>query len=327
MMPKGNFSDCLAEAICQKNSLLCVGLDPQLKDIPPFIRKRAVEEYGTTRQAIFYAFTLFFEELIEKIAPFAACVKPNIAFFEQYGSEGLRAYEAVLDMAKGHNLLVIGDVKRGDGGDTAIAYANAHLSNPPMLNENGELIAKASSLQVDAITVHGWIAEAGLTPFIDGVKYQGNGIFVVCKTSFKPNSRIEQLKTEHGTPVWQELAKIVQELGTGTEGECGYRNVGVVIGATYPEDAPTMRDILPNAWFLVPGYGAQGGGADSAVIGANKDGLGIIINSSRGVLYAYKETSGQFKGKEEDFASCAAQAAEFARDDLNAALQRAGKGR
>lgn len=147
--------------------------------------------------------------------------------------------------------------------------------------------------------------------------------FVVDKTSFKPNSEVEQLECKSGLKVWEELALMVQKWGEGTEGEYGYRNLGVVMGATYPEEAVVMRRHIPKGWLLKSGYGKQGGGADGAVVGADEQGFGIIVNSSRGVIAAWQEE--QFKCEPEKFAEATAKAAEFARDDLNAALKRAGK--
>ncbi|MBI2097228.1 MAG: orotidine-5'-phosphate decarboxylase, partial [Candidatus Sungbacteria bacterium] len=220
---------------------------------------------------------------------FAIAVKPQIAFDEAYGAAGVAAFEATLSYARARGLVRITDAKRGDGGDTAEAYADGHLGEVPFWGtEDGQSLKKiASPIRSDALTVQPWIAEACFKPFLRAIKEHGTGVFVVDKTSFKPNSRIEQTRTESGRTNWETLAELVQELGVGTEGQYGYRNFGVVMGATYPSDAPTMRHILPNSWFLIPGYGAQGGGADDAVAGINEDGLGGVVNSARAVIYAY----------------------------------------
>lgn len=314
------FTDKMVEAIKTKRSVLCVGLDPQLKFMPPHLVDfyASPMHYGGTFEAVAHIFLHFNMQIIDAVEPYAVAVKPQIAFYETYGHSGVWAFEETVKHARSKGLVVILDAKRGDGGDTAQAYADGYLGEVPFFDK-----PTVSLVQVDALTVHGYIGESCLNPFIEAVRKYGTGIFVVDKTSFKPNSRIEQLKTQSGLLVWQELAKMIQELGTDTEGEYGYRNVGVVMGATYPEDAIFMRQILPNAWFLVPGYGKQGGGADGAVVGFNRDGLGGIVNSSRGIIAAWQEE--QFKCPSDQFAQAAAKAAEFARDDLNAALERAGK--
>jgi orotidine-5'-phosphate decarboxylase len=168
------------------------------------------------------------------------------------------------------------------------------------------------------VTVSPPIGDDCVTRFVQRVKNHGTGIFVVDKTSFKPNSRVEQLETKSGLKVWQEIAGMVDEWGADTTGESGYRSVGVVLGATYPEDAPWMRNRLPNSWFLVPGYGGQGGTAEQAVAAVNPDGLGCIVNSSRGITYAYR--SERYRCASEDYATAAAHAARDARDELMKAI-------
>jgi orotidine-5'-phosphate decarboxylase len=182
-------------------------------------------------------------------------------------------------------------------------------------------------MRTDCVTIHGYIGSDCVRPFLREIKEHGTGAFVVDKTSFKPNSEVEQLECKSGLKVWEELAIMVQKWGEGTEGEYGYRNLGVVMGATYPEEAVVMRRHLPKSWLLVPGYGKQSqknlDPAGDAVRGADENGLGIVVNSARGVIAAWQEE--QFKCEPEKFADAAAKAAEFARDDLSAALKRAGK--
>ncbi len=321
------FTDKLIDAIQEKKSILNVGLDPQLKFMPPYLIKWAYKKYGGGSKGIAYLFKRFNQEIIDAVSPFAVSVKPQIAFYECYGHWGIRAFEQTIEYAHKKGLLVITDAKRGDGGDTAQAYASAHLGKVPMVNRDstGEFHQFQSEppLFTDALTIHAWIGSSCVNPFLEAVKMYGTGIFVVVKTSFKPNSEIEQIIALDSNPVWVKLAMMIAEWAKGTEGKYGYQNFGVVLGATYPDDAPKMRKILPKAWFLIPGYGAQGGGADGAVFGINKDGYGGIVNSSRGVIAAWSRD--QFRTESEKFAEAAAKAAEFARDDLNKALKRAGK--
>ena len=252
-----SFTDKMVEAIKSKKSVLCVGLDPQLKFMPPhfvdFFRDRA-NAGVTICGAISDLFWHFNAKVIDAIEPFAVAAKPQSAFYECYGAAGIQALEKTIAYAKSKGLIVILDAKRGDGGDTAQAYADAYLGEVPSFG--GQMV---SSVRVDALTVHGYIGTSCLSPFLTAVKKYGTGIFVVDKTSFKPNSEIEQLVVKgEEVPVWVALAKMVAKWGEGTEGQYGYRNFGVVMGATYPEEAVTMRQILPNSWFLVPGYGKQG---------------------------------------------------------------------
>lgn len=321
------FVDSLVEAIEEKRSILCVGLDPQVRYIPEHILEQGYNEaedksgFGPVAQAI----VIFNEAVIKAVAPFAVVAKPQMAFYEAYGHWGVWAFEETVEICRAEGLLVLEDAKRCDGGDTAKAYAAGHLGQVDAIHLetiNPTKLAKLSkpSFDVDAMTVVPWIGEAGLTPFIEAVKQYGKGIFVVDKTSFRPNSVVEQLVTETGRKVWEETALLVKQWSEGCEGECGLNNVGVVVGATFPEEAVRMRELLPNRFFLVPGYGAQGGGADGAVKGVREDGLGVVVNSSRGIDYAF---SRKFKCDPKDFAQASAKAAEFARDDLNQALKRA----
>jgi len=243
-------------------------------------------------------------------------VKPQAAFYE--ASPYLWAvYERTIAYAHSKELLVINDGKRFDGGDTADAYAQTHIGEVPFFNNT----IMPSAVRGDAVTIGGYIGEDTIVRFIKEMKQHGTGAFVVDKTSFKPNSAIEQLRTVDNLAVWEELAKLVDDWGTEVIGENGYSNLGVVCGATYPEEAARMKEILPNCVKLVPGYGAQGGGADDAVVAFNDDGFGAVVNSSRGIIAAWQK--GEFAVQDSrDFAIAAANAAQQARFDLNAALMR-----
>lgn len=312
------FTDRFIDGIREKRSILICGLDPQFRFMPPHLKEWAKNAYGQTWEAIGQLFFEFNKQNIDAVEPHVPAVKPQMAFYEAYGQWGLWAFEETVRYARGKRLLVIEDAKRGDGGDTADAYANGHLGEVDFWYGNP---GTRSPIRVDCMTVHGYIADDCVTRFIQVVKKHGTGIFVVDKTSFRPNSRIEQLVTTSGLTVWQELACMVDKWGEGTEGNYGYRNVGVVMGATYPDDAVWMRNTLPKAWFLVPGYGGQGGTADEAVIAVNSDGFGCGVNSSRGIIYAYLQDAYKNMGSEK-FAEAAGLAAQCARDELNEALER-----
>ena len=308
-------------------SVLCVGLDPQLEMMPPhlvdhFLHNRPRNDW----RAIADLFVAFNKAIIDAVYEYAAWVKPNIAFYECYGSEGLRAYEATIAYAKTKDLLVICDGKRGDGSDTAQAYAQGHMGYVPVWDEATNAYTKTEGpLHVDALTVETTIGDAGVNAYIHTAKESGSAVIIVTKSSFKPNSPIEQFETRRGTKIWEEMATLVDRWGEDSRGEHGWSSVWAVVGATFPEEALHARELMPHTWFLVPGYGAQGGGADEAVVAADHNGFGIAVSSSRGIIYAQR--SGIFAGSSEQFSTCAAHAAQYARDSLNAALESAGKGK
>lgn len=309
------FADKIIDAQRTKNSILCVGLDPQLHLIPTHITRNGILRHLPRHEAIEATIKWFNRDIIDATAEYAIAYKPQSAFYEAYGSWGIRALEETLKYLRERNLPIILDGKRGDGGDTAAAYAGTYLGEVPCpaLLRGDALETCESPLRSDALTIHGYIGNACVRPFVERIKAHGTGAFVVCKTSFKPQSLVEELATDRGMLVWQELARMVSRWGEGTEGVEGYRNLGVVLGATYPEDAAIMRMTLPTSLFLVPGYGAQGGGANDAVASVNSDGFGCIVNSSRGIIYA---STG------EDFAEAARIAARDARDALNIAIEK-----
>lgn len=329
MLSGENFADKLCKAVREKGTFLCCGLDPQLRYMPPHLIRQAVEMHGRTFEAIGWLFQEFNRRIIDAVHPFVVCVKPQMAFYEIYGEDGISAYYQTVCYAQEKGLLVITDAKRGDGGDTADAYADGYLGTVPFwpaFTEPLENLTRVrSATRTDCMTVHGYIGEDCVGRFITRVKENGTGIFVVTKTSFKPNSAVEQLVTKNEIPVWQELAIMVKEWGKDTEGSFGLRNVGVVMGATYPEDALIMRDILPDSIFLIPGYGAQGSGAKDAVVGIRKDGLGGVVNNSRALIYAWQNTKGRHQCLPEHFDAAAAAQARDDRDALVVACQEAGK--
>ena len=324
-----NFADRLCEEARKKKSILCAGLDPQLRYMPPHLIRSAVIRYGLSFMAVEWMFSEFNRQIIDAIHDIVPVVKPQLAFYERYGAYGVKALERTIAYAQGKRLLVIVDGKRGDGGDTADAYADGYLGRVPFFGEGedptNDLTRHLSPIRADCMTVNGYIGEDCVGRFVKAVKENGTGIFVVTKTSFKPNSAVEQLNTESHEEVWMRLARMVQIWGEGTEGACGLRNVGVVMGATYPEDAATMREILPNSIFLIPGLGGQGATADDAVAGIRQDGFGGIVNDSRNLIFAWQNAKGKYQCEPEKFADAARLQAIDDRDALIAACQKAGK--
>lgn len=325
-------SDRFALAVEKKKSILVCGLDPQVNLIPLHLRREVKrrcivgDRFERTAELVFE----FNCEVLDVVHDFAVAVKLNLAFYEQLGHSGIWAFQRTLEQARAYNLLIIGDGKRNDGGDTADAYANGYLGKMPVLGDDCEIELVSSPMNVDALTVTPYIGDACVCPFVGRVKEFGKAIFCVTKTSFKPNSHVEQLPVEHsgqvgGAKVWEMVARKVAQWGEGTEGACGLTNVGAVMGATYPEDAPKMREILPKAWLLIPGYGKQGGGAAGAVAGVRPDGLGGLVNSSRGVANAYLDKDGNLKCKPEQCFDLVRAAAKDSCDELVAACRAAGK--
>ena len=264
------FADRLIQKIRAKDSRCVVGLDPRVDQMPEFVRA-----HGT-----YAAITAFHELVIEAIADLVPAVKPQLAFFEQYGVLGMQAFDNTVRAAKKCGLLVIADGKRNDISSTAEAYANAYLSA-------GEVDGEAG-FDCDALTVTPYLGRDSLVPFVEACKKHGKGLFVVLKTS-NPGSKDfeDQPLSETGRPLYEKIGGVLNELGAGLVGEAGYSSIGAVIGATFPEEGRRLRQLMPKALILVPGYGAQGGSAKAAAECFNEDGLGAIVNSSRGITYAF----------------------------------------
>jgi len=290
-----NFADRLVDAIREKDSRVVVGLDPRLESLPPEFPRGAPGDAERAARAILD----FNTEVLSIVAPHAAAVKPQIAFYEKLGPPGLAAYAATCRLARDRGLLVIGDVKRGDVPDTAAAYAEAHLVSIPC----------------DAITVNPFFGTDGIDPFVKTASAAGSGLFILVKTSNPRSGEIQDLPVE-GKPLYLHLASRVAAWGEGCRGESGYSSVGAVVGATHPRQAADIRAALPRAFFLVPGYGAQGATAADLKPCFNPDGLGAVVNSSRGITFAWEK--GPFKGM--PWREAVGKAVSGMREDINQAL-------
>lgn len=312
------FVDDLQASMLAKKTVLCAGVDPQLYFMPPHIRQEMKAIYRDPDEALAEAFYTFYRAVIEAVAPYVAAVKFQAAFWEK-SSFGWRAQERLIAYAYYLGLVVIRDGKRFDGGDTADAYAEGHIGEIQYLDDTWA----PAPIRVDALTIGGWIGEDCVTRFVKQMKKHGTGAFVVDKTSFKPNSVIEQLVTDNGLTVWERLAHYVALWGEGTEGKNGYRNLGVVMGATKPDDVPKMREILPKAIYLGPGFGGQGASADDCALLFNSDGFGAVISDSRRISAAWLK--GDFKCDPKQFDWAAGQAARIGSYELNQALKHADK--
>ncbi len=304
------FGDRLAEAVAARRSALVVGLDPQVERFPAALRPSTEAAGGDPRRLAAEAIREFDAAVIELVAPFAVAVKPQIAFYEQWGPEGIAAYEHAIACAHDAGLLVIGDVKRGDIGSTAAAYARAHLGWPPDPGVPRHAFA-------DAITVNPLLGTDSVAPFLEAASKGGAGLFVLVRTSNPSAREIQDLATG-GRPLHETLADLVVAWGAATRGRSGYSSVGAVVGATAPRELQRLRECMPDTWLLVPGVGAQGGTAREVAPAFDRRGLGALVNSSRGILYAFGDPDAS------DWKSAIRDASRRLRDDLReAALQAA----
>ena len=271
----------LIQKIEKTKAPVCVGLDPMLGYIPEQVTAKAFREFGETLEGSAEALWHFNKETIDCSYDLIPAVQPQIAMYEQFGIEGLMAYKKTVDYCQEKGLIVIGDAKRGDIGSTSAAYAVGHLGTVQVGSKT------LSGFHTDMLTVNPYLGTDGVKPFVDVCKESDKGIFVLVKTS-NPSSGEFQDQLIDGKPLYQLVAEKVVEWGSEVM-EGNYSNVGAVVGATYPEMSRVLRKLMPNTYFLVPGYGAQGGTAEDLKYCFNEDGLGAIVNSSRGIIAAYKK--------------------------------------
>jgi orotidine-5'-phosphate decarboxylase len=300
-----HFADKLTIRVSELNNPTVVGLDPRLNQIPEFILADAKDEFGDTTEGAAEAILEFNRGIIDAISDIVPAVKPQIAFYECYGHQGFRAYEETIRYAQEKGLLVIGDAKRNDIGSTAEAYAKGHLGSVDVF----ESVQK--TIDVDCMTVTPYLGTDGILPFTKICQEEGKGIFVLVRTS-NPSADEIQGQAVGDELMDERIAGLVEGWGRGLIGESGFSSVGAVVGATYPEEARVLRNIMPNQIFLVPGYGAQGGNAESVKSCFHKNGTGALVNSSRGIIFAYQKA-----GKPgEAYAESAREAALAMKEDL-----------
>lgn len=304
----------LVEKISTLNAPVVVGLDPMLAYVPGHIQKKAFEEYGETLEGAAEAIWQFNKAIVDATYDLIPAVKPQIAMYEQFGVPGLAAFAKTCEYCKSKGLVVIGDIKRGDIGSTSGAYATGHLGKVTVGSK------QYSGFSEDFVTVNPYLGSDGVKPFIDVCKEENKGIFVLVKTS-NPSSGEFQDQLVDGTPLYELVARKVNEWGEECMGDV-YSNVGCVIGATYPEMGKTLRKLMPKTYILVPGYGAQGGKAEDLVHYFNADGLGAIVNSSRGIIAAYKQDK-YAKFGAENFADASRQAVIDMVEDITGAIAKA----
>jgi orotidine-5'-phosphate decarboxylase len=309
-----NFADRLIEAIDKKKNPSCVGLDPSFSNMPAQILQEQKAKHGATFDAIGASIFEFNRGIIDAVKDIVPAVKPQIAFYEKYGVPGVKAFADTVDYAKKAGLLVIADAKRNDIGSTAQAYSDGFLGASEFWDGKREKV-----FDTDALTVNAYLGFDGVKPFVEDVKKNGKGIFILVKTSNPSSGDLQDIVTKEGVTNYVKMAENVNKWGEGTKGSRGYRSVGAVVGATYPAEAEKLRSIMKESIFLVPGYGAQGGGAADVVPCFNTDGYGAIVNSARGIIFAYQ--SEKYKTSPEKFDAAAGKAAEDMREDIAKALR------
>jgi orotidine-5'-phosphate decarboxylase len=297
----GHFADRLLAAIEAKGSPVCVGLDPRPDRLPEPLAPRPPADPADACRAV----DEFCRGVLEAVAPVVPAVKPQIAYFEALGPPGVRLYYETVQRARALGLMVIGDVKRGDIGPTAEAYAAAHLRGDD---------------RPDAVTVSGYFGADGLAPFIEAARGLGRGVFVLVRTSNRSAAAVQDFAGASGRPFYEHVAEQVAAAGDADalRGERGYSCVGAVVAATYPREARRLREVMPHQVFLVPGYGAQGAGADDCAAAFRTDGTGAIVNASRSVIYAFARE--EYAGL--DWPDAVAAAARAFAEDVAAAVVR-----
>lgn len=302
----------LVEKIKKTGAPIVVGLDPMMNFVPEHIKSKAFAEKGETLEGAAEAIWMYNKEIIDKTYDLIPAVKPQIAMYEQFGIPGLVAFQKTVDYCKEKDLVVIGDIKRGDIGSTSAAYATAHLGKVKVGN------SICQGFNEDFVTVNPYLGTDGVKPFIDVCKEENKGLFILVKTS-NPSSGEFQDRIIDGRPLYEHVGEKVAEWGASHMGD-SYSYVGAVVGATYPEMGKVLRKVMPKAYILVPGYGAQGGQGKDLVHFFNEDGLGAIVNSSRGIIAAYQnEKYAQFGAQ--NFGDASRQAVLDMIADIDQALQ------
>lgn len=312
--------DRLVEAIRRTKAPICVGLDPQMSFLPDEVTKKAYQEFGQTLEGAAEAIWQFNRAITDAVADLVPAVKPQIAMYEQFGLPGLQAFARTVEYCRSKGLIVIGDVKRGDIGSTSAAYAAAHLGKVTV-GEN-----TFSAFDEDICTVNPYLGSDGVMPFVKECAACGKGIFVLVKTS-NPSSgefqdRMVAADDGRTVPLYELVGRKVDEWASDPAliGESGYSEVGAVVGATYPQMGERLRAIMPKSFILVPGYGAQGGTGKDLVPFFREDGLGAIVNSSRGIIAAYKKAPYADRFGSEGFADAAREAVLDMKKDIEQAL-------
>lgn len=286
-----NAIDILIDKIKETNNPTVMGLDPRYDMLPECIRNK----YGKDVKSVCEGILEYNKTLIDSVYDIVPAVKPQIAFYEMFGIEGMKCFKETCKYAKEKGMIVIADIKRGDIGTTAQGYSNAYLGET-LVGEEYQ-----SFYDIDWVTVNPYLGVDGIKPFIEDCKKYNKGMFILVKTSNKSSGELQDLKLEDGKTVYEKVAELVNSWGEELIGEYGYSSVSAVVGATYPVQLENLRKIMPASYFLIPGYGAQGGKAEDIALGFDENGLGGIVNASRSLMCAYKSDKWKEKFTEAEY--------------------------
>ena len=307
-----NAIDNLIEKIKKTNNPTVMGLDPRYDSLPEVVRNK----YSNDLEGISKAILEYNKELIDNTYDIIPAIKPQLAFYEMFGIEGMKVFKETCKYAKEKGMIVIADAKRGDIGSTAKGYSNAYLGQTPIGEEKIEVFEN-----IDFLTINPYLGVDSINPFVeDCIKY-GKGIFVLVKTSNPSSGELQDLKLENGKTVYEHVASLVEKWGENLRGRYGYSSVAAVVGATYPEQLKEIRQKAPHTYFLIPGYGAQGGKAEDIALGFDNIGLGGIVNASRSLMCAYKSDRWKEKYSEAEYGKATRAEALDMKEVLNSVIK------
>ena len=307
---KDNAIDRLIEKIKETKNPTVMGLDPRYEMLPNCV----TEKYPKTLEGVSQAIIEYNKALIDATYDIIPAIKPQVAFYEMFGIPGMKALEETCSYAKEKGMIIIADAKRGDIGSTAAGYSNAYLGKTKI----GDI--EQSIFDIDFLTVNPYMGTDCVKPFVEDCKKYGKGLFVLVKTSNPSSGELQDLKLESGEEVYTRVANLVEKWGEDLRGEYGYSSIAAVVGATYPEQLKSIRETAPHTYFLIPGYGAQGGKAEDIALGFDKEGLGGIVNASRSLMCAYKSDKWKEQFDEKDYAKATRAEAIRMRDEITSAL-------
>lgn len=307
-----NAIDKLINKMKETENPTVMGLDPRYDMIPKCVR----DKYDETLEGASRAIIEFNKELIKATCDIIPAIKPQMAFYEMFGIEGIKAFQETCQYAKEKGMIVIADNKRGDIGSTAQGYSNSYLGKTPIGSK------EESIFDVEFMTVNPYMGTDCVKPFIEDCKKYDKGIFILVKTSNPSSGELQDVKLENGEEVYKKVARLVEEWGKELVGENGYSSVAAVVGATYPKQLEEIRTLAPHTYFLIPGYGAQGGKADDIALGFDSSGLGGIVNASRSLMCAYKLDKWKTICTEEEYAKATRLEALRMKEELNEAIKR-----
>lgn len=309
-----NAIDHLIEKIKETENPTVMGLDPRYNMIPSVVRNKYPSD---TLEGMADAILEYNKELIDQTYDIIPAIKPQLAFYEMFGIPGMKAFKETCQYAKEKGMVVIADAKRGDIGSTAKGYSNAYLGKTPI----SDTTTQSVFANIDFLTVNPYLGVDSIQPFVEDCEQYGKGIFVLVKTSNPSSGELQDLRLENGKTVYEHVAHLVETWGEKLRGNYGYSSVAAVVGATYPEQLKEIREKAPHTYFLIPGYGAQGGKADDIALGFDEQGLGGIVNASRSLMCAYQSERWKNQFTEEEYGKATRAEALAMREILNKAIK------